>query len=146
MTDREMDALVAEKIMGWVWLRHIVRPSSGQGYEWMRSLFIPDHKVEPFEEGTGELGNVPSHGEEPVAIMNAPHYSTDLNAAWQVVEKMQTLSWTFTVSGLRAHIWKAEFMKRTGNVMQDLLSSDSADTAPRAICLAALHAVGVEAK
>lgn len=101
MTDRELDALVAEKVFN-------------QKYK--------------------------------VAIWEMPYYSRDIAAAWEVVEKIIELypdlpfgveySFCGTSEGYK---WYAEL-----NPEPDFGPKYMADTAPKAICLAALKAVGVE--
>lgn len=99
MTDRELDALVAEKVMGKKW----------SGARW----------------GRGAL----------------PHYSTDIAAAWQVVEKLQADGFALLLDGNLHEQWTAAFTKGepdgTGNEFR------TASTAPMAISLAALATVGV---
>lgn len=103
MTDRELDAMVAEKVMGWT--LHGVAPSGG------RVLIAPS------------------------GAMGIPNYSTDISAAWQVVEKMRSKRIHFEMGSTIPGDWTAYF------------NNDRATdkSAPRAICLAALKAVGVEA-
>jgi hypothetical protein len=62
-----------------------------------------------------------------------PHYSTDIAAAWEVVEKMKKnygfeLSWFRTIKKWKVCIG---------------LTSVATDTIPHSICLAALAALGV---
>ena len=103
---RELDALVAEKVMGC--------------------------RVQKTTLGLCELGT----GEERVyRDARIPHYSTDIASVWGVVEKFAP---------------EAMVLNRypTGNfaVRFDHNGhwwSDVCDTAPHAICLAALKAVGV---
>ena len=113
----ELDAMVAEKVMGWTW--HIVRihASTNTMTAWVR----PGHHVPK----TIDPGN----------NWNAPlPYSTDIAAAWEVVEKMYKdhklgmwMDVTVPESGIDAYF--GDF-------------KGAADTAPLAICLAALKAVG----
>jgi hypothetical protein len=68
-------------------------------------------------------------------------YSTDIAAAWQVVEKVKD---TLTGFGM---VWHPE--KQKWHVMYNYVDFNKpyfseADTAPMAICLAALDAAGVE--
>jgi len=65
-----------------------------------------------------------------------PPYSTDIAAAWQVVDKLISAECGFVVSGGGSLPWLATF--RNGQA--------HAETAPLAICLAALKAVGYEVK
>ena len=61
-------------------------------------------------------------------------YSRDIAAAWEVVEKMR--NYCFTIGNLPSGYWNASFH---GTV--DVVGSDTAETAPLAICRAALKAV-----
>lgn len=113
LSDRELDALVAEKVMG-------------LSVEWVKAgdksyigTFISD-------------GPVTLEGLHKVSI---PHYSTDIAAAWTVVERMRDDSkWnTFKL------VWN------TDGVRVSFRDDDNrvwGESAPRAICLAALKAVG----
>lgn len=65
-----------------------------------------------------------------------PFYSTDIAAGWRVVEKLG-LSVLYDELTKR---WQA----RKHVSVYDETASKWCDTAPRAICLAALKAVGVE--
>lgn len=114
MTDRERDELVAEKVMGW-------------------------------RRGRPERGNMPwlppgatrSHG----GVMNIPAYTTDIAAAWQVVEEMARRGYTLVCEWKGAdreyaHTAEAYFRKSIyahGHAV--------ADTAPLAICRAALAVI-----
>jgi hypothetical protein len=61
---REIDALVAEHVMGWKRMVHEGKP-----------LWLTDHSV---SVGTTHIDGTP----------NCPFYSTDIAAAWEVVEKL----------------------------------------------------------
>lgn len=92
---REVDALVAEKVMGWT-------------------------ISEGFYYGPGE--RVPA---------NIPRYSTDIAAAWEVVEKMRGAA-GFMLVNFAGGGWQADI----GD------ACEHAETAAHAICLAALTGVG----
>lgn len=71
-----------------------------------------------------------------------PHYSTDIAAAWLVVEKMREGRWKH---------FRIEYWVDSWAVLQDYIpgvaawgQSTRADTAPLAICRAALKAVAAE--
>lgn len=118
---RELDVLVAEKVMGWTYKTfpegacpHIKHWYSGEQYMLMK----------PF--------------------------SSDISAAWQVVEKLKERTNLFPQVGwVRVHdntyqhrceIW----MNDPSAHKHGWLADEYADTAPLAICLATLKAVGVE--
>lgn len=104
---RELDALIAEKVMG---------------------TFIP-------------AGSNPSLrddawlNERGYLVWEPPPYSTDIAAAWLVVEKLKQsydiVDILFANHYVSCKVWK-DFM----------IAEEDAETAPLAICLAALKAVG----
>lgn len=70
--------------------------------------------------------------------LQLPHFSTEIAAAWEV---LTCGKWT----------WSLEEMNDEGRVRcylenedEDIFASEMADSAPEAICLAALRACGVE--
>lgn len=115
---RGLDALVAEKVMGWQWQQwapnpeqpHLAPPGYGRPHPdhwWLgRSIF--------------EL---------------VPNYSTDIAAAWLVVEHMERTRPNEFMLWTEQGQWGAEF---------DNDISRFALAAPLSICVAALAAVGVE--
>lgn len=114
MTDREMDALVAEKVMG--------------------------HK---YEEKC--LCDFPWCG----SCAGYKAYSTDIAAAWEVVEKMRGVpgnSWWLSLHQIsQVHpIWVAAFTFGGQSAGMAKRFDGKDESSPRAICLAALKAVGVE--
>jgi hypothetical protein len=124
---RELDALVAEKVMG----KTII---------YLRTALLDR---EPFIECDPEQG---SH------LSLLPWYSTDIAAAWEVVEKLASVvyeaadsSWQQTVRvyscPTAANCWHCEISREFGRGENCLATGD---TASEAICLAALAAVGVE--
>lgn len=101
---RELDALVAEKVMGW----------SPVGDEF--------------------------DGAEFAAFLDAHPYSTDIAAAWEVFEKIQPAAICHAKFGGKNKL--PEWVVARPDDMGDEIAT--APTAPHAICLAALNAVGVE--
>lgn len=122
---RELDALIAEKVMGWI------------PYEPERAFAYPG-----WHTPDGEFLN----------IARLPPYSTDITAAWEVVDKLK-----LAVVPIDETKWWAGKMGDHGHD-EDPLTSDTwveqamrdgkhgriADTAPHAICLAALKVMGAE--
>jgi hypothetical protein len=142
---RELDALVAEKVMGWSALefvkhsgplnmdfpeRHLIAPGRDR---------VPHVSQETFPDGK-TIGPVPGR---------VPHYSTDIAAAWEVVEKVA--AWSFEVIR-REHdpgkiLWLASIYPRAEKYADRWDSSKGTlfiegKSAPHAICLAALKSVG----
>lgn len=105
LAGRELDARVAEKVMGW-------KPETFEGQPWWRDA-----------EGC------------PWASCEVPRYSTSIAAAWQVVEKLggYALMERMSTSGL----WLVAF----GTSGARTNSESYGETAPLAICLAALAAM-----
>ena len=98
---REIDALVAEKVMGITLI----------GKDMAAYL-----------------------NEETQFMMPIPFYSTDIAAAWEVVEKVNDLGWNISFDPIPQE-WITDFDEH-----QDWVVSNK--TAPMAICLAALKAKG----
>lgn len=88
-------------------------------------------------------------------LRDIPEYSTDVAAAWQVVEKLKwaepELSWSdeqhawcLYLNKKPLDIWQPEWSGGCLYLKKTLVIWPTAPTAPHAICLAALRAVGVE--
>lgn len=104
----ELDALIAEKVIGWSYLKNkegkwLCKPPRGRVYVDVGEKFV-----------------LP--------------YSTSINSAWEVVEKFDAEFIQFFKCG-----GKWQCCIGIGLVVE-------ADTAPEAICLAALKAVGFQEK
>lgn len=112
MSARERDALVAQKVMGEI-------------VTWRTATVGGVERKWPTEHG----------------IM-CRYYTTDIAAAWEVVERMEQLGWRFDLSTYQA------FTMMTGvdfeHITSDGLAEATCETAPEAICVAALRAVGVD--
>lgn len=130
---RELDALVAEKVMGWV--------SVSKEHHW--------NYVRGYPAGwPDEYSGLPPDGytgdDEFRRDYRKIHaYSSSIADAWLVVEKLKetkgrvSVDWFEDTIGYRWHVYVGE---------GDEQSVVGAETAPHAICLAALKAVGVEVK
>lgn len=125
MDNREIDALVAEKVMG----------------------LIPCDKWTPINLGSAGgpalLKNCQHDNCYPATRLNdwvggCPEYSTDIAAAWQVVERF-TQKWKYVFKLQNHYSFNFDTYEATLNGY-----GGSANTAPMAICLAALKAVGHE--
>lgn len=117
---RELDALIAEKVMGWTWDEKSAWSPSGS--KWSRK--VPGKVI--LDEWGWLL-----------------HYSTDICAAWEVVEKMSQIGFKFVISnsvigGLESSEKPWCFFGKQGERVIDIVGH----TIPHAICLAALKAVG----
>lgn len=130
MTNREIDALVAEKVMGYA------KPENVNG-----EIGFTEHFI-----GTGTS-----------RFHVLPHYSTEIAAAWKVVERLKEAGWVVeirtwgasTPQGPKtlATLWKEWTTQGYGRTRPQLMRGDSlqvpGDTAAHAICRAALKSVGV---
>jgi len=87
MTDRELDAAVAEKVMGYRWYmdRDDEKVILAQPTEYFEGDdFLPVPSEEAWSSTRRDIGN-------------APPYSRDIAAAWTVVEKMRERGWLYHV-------------------------------------------------
>lgn len=115
---RELDALVAKKVMGWTKHRRAAGEDVDYSFNWVPPEFRGD-----------------------VAYWRPlPRYSEDIAAAWVVVSKLPCAH--LAVEWRDGRGWEAWFaiwdsVKQDADVYEGL-----GDTAPHAICLAALKAVG----
>ena|SRR3990167_5839708 len=149
MPDRELDALVSEKVMG----LHIYSHTWPCGYEpecgCYEAASIGASREYAWHNENGPVfidqdcdGDIPWL--EPV-----PFYSTDIAAAWRVVEKLQESGLTLHLfrepTGVWKHTnWQAEFYHLDIPVTEREIVEAISPTVARAICLAALKALGVE--
>jgi hypothetical protein len=106
----KIDILIAEKIMGW-------------------KDKISDHLVRYYETPNGEI----------FLKNDVSHYSTDISAAWQVVEKLKREGYPnpqlYTID--EDDLWHVA-IRTHGDMGYD---DTEAETAPLAICRAALLAI-----
>ena len=121
---RELDALVAERVMGWGDISlHPMMDSDWWG--------MPSGPATAIQGAVGWL-----YTHEKV-----PNYSTDIAAAWEVVEAVRGRGWSLSLGeGMSGYgdavVWMVDFYK--GNRI--CLSANGPDV-PLAICRAALLAV-----
>jgi hypothetical protein len=127
---RELEIKIAE-MMGWAW-RHV-------GFYWDKGVEL--YLVPP--EGEKTIINTTSGSwewcdDDPNrrVLFDMPQFSTDIGAAWDVVEHVRELDHVtgFTLDDRGAYGWAASFHYHgyAGHI---------AETAPLAICRAALSAV-----
>lgn len=128
---RELDRLVAEKVMNLIacdkWERHYGgwgMAISGAGDVWVSGCKHPSGSCYPVDAP-------------------AP-YSTDITAAWQLIEKHpHYVSLTHSNDHGYTGRWNDHMTWRCRFYAPEKFEAE-ADTAPLAICLAALKAIGVE--
>lgn len=152
----ELDALVAEKVM-----EYVVGNDPLFGGRGPKIVSGPHWITCDGKEPTWQREN-----EWPITC---PKYSTDISAAWAVVEKLQKDDFMVklwspnqdvdkgTYAGMKKGDWECTvwkwFDRVTGRIVPpfadaidpygEIISMKRAETAPAAICLAALKAVGV---
>ena len=116
---REMDALIAEKVMGWkpVPINHWLPEGKGRGDK--PCLWLFNHH--------------PQYGEQTRSMCDF-RPSTDISAAWEVAERIYQKGAQFSVKIGRPGGWRAWVGLNVG-------SDAVAPTAPLAICRAALKTV-----
>lgn len=118
----DLDALVAQKVMGWKWQaipQHIHIVDGGSQFEKDGKFLMPENSYfPPHEVGQGRL----------FYQAVAPAYSTSLEAAWKVVEKLQTIYEKFNVE-FSCGIYTCRFPN--GVVSSEI-------TFPLAVCLGGL--------
>lgn len=134
---RELDALIAERVMGLTVVR-LLEPVSIDRREAPDGLYAADADLATEIEqhlGAGGYG-----------YAALPHYSTDIAAAWQVVEKMRADGWHYE---LTAHLTEETHCAEFGRGYFDSYESYWSDqhqecgaTPALGICLAALKAAG----
>lgn len=128
---RELDALVAERVMG------RVLPTQEQMIAEAERVWYDQPSAVSFHT----LGGFTAYRRNSGAVVCAsavPDYSKDHNAAFEVVARMQKDDWLLTLHRYSdfatASFWRTE---ETNEVERN------AETAPIAICLAALATKGI---
>ncbi len=144
LAGRELDALVAEKVMGWKWEEWTSPGHRGKtlydlqhlkaGTIYFENSISPTY-INVFSESHwwpgGEMG-----------ARCLPHYSSAIAAAWEVVESIKQRGWSWWMADttdpsrpVGAHV------RRFPD--KETFSNAYADRMPLAICRAALMAVGL---
>jgi hypothetical protein len=140
---RELDALVAERVMGWRWLP-------------VRFVWDDEPLVYLLPPGgiTEDVNSTTSGAWDENRVWHSmPCYSTDIAAAWEVVEKMQAAGWGWCLEQHEnADVPTAWFLRASEIGRNARFSSpeqmeekrSASGAMPHAICIAALKAVGHE--
>lgn len=143
---RELDELVAEKVMG-------LTPIKIDKDKAIELLNIPSklpaaYRVEIVAQ---QLAGIwVDENKLIIKGEDLPAYSTDIAAAWKVVHKLQSEKWVFRLESpfynLIPGYWTAYFgWKYVGDAeFTNVCNESYCQTPPHAICLAALKAAGVE--
>lgn len=154
---RELDAMIAERIMG----LNVVARNWPCG--WAEGFYQAQHWPQRGHEWFRETGPVyaevqtiwppqvdPRHPDDPwgpyTDVQPVPFYSTDITAAWQVLTHLQEQGYVPSVSRHRSEpdAWWACFSRE--HRTPDDVGEATGDTAPLAICRAALAAVEASGK
>lgn len=117
---RDLDARIAEMVFRWQWY-------IADNVQYLRSPHPFAYGCVIDSEGTHYLKALPA-------------YSTDIAAAWLVVEQIHQRGLCVSVSALHEWDTKYECSVHHESIL-DVVASGEADTAPLAICRAALAAV-----
>ena len=125
---RRLDALIAEKLMGWHWVNS--PPDIDGNYEGIPILIPPNLTLNDLEPVLPKRG--------PVGHVGIPRFSTDIGSAWQLVERLATMEGPVSIAW---GIYGSEGNKASVVTMYGPGPGVVAPTAPLAICRAALLAV-----
>ena len=136
---RELDARIAEKVMGATWKRHDGATGDWLAFDHADAMLTQNRPV--------SLWVLAARTERGVqAWPECRAYSTDIAAAWLVVEKMRADGFMFRINATAddagVETWAARFWTLDRD---DDFCDRYAATAPHAICLAALAAINAEA-
>ncbi len=130
MTDRELDAQVAMQVMGWTWFR--VERHMLTGRQYFRALRKGNDSFSHFDAANMDEPVWENYGQSP------PHYSTSISAAWLVVEEMNRRGYSIDFCGDPNEPYRCWFQSGDDATT---CGQGKADTAPLAICEAALEAL-----
>ena len=130
---RELDALVAEKVMGFHWVD-----------EWQGQP--GPYLVSPHGYLAGwrrDDGGITAHLDGVTPDVVLPNYSTDIAAAWEVVENLADRGWKVDVQNRYYPCWAVHVHFPVPDYRNVFETSELlVGAVPFAICLAALKAVG----
>lgn len=139
---REMDALVAQLVIGWVCGKYYQDLSGG-------ILAVCSKERGYLRYGAHQWARMQGYQHKEQEFIPCDHfagYSTDIAAAWMVVDKMREHGWSITVARFKggpysqpdiSEDWKAVFESH----LEPFTSVGwGGDSAPLAICRAALRA------
>lgn len=149
MDNREIDMLIAEKVMEWKWMRSVPGHKFGDGSA-LTDDRVRAFLVNPTDDSFIRICElIDDDGKYPrICGATLPYYSTDISTAWQVIQKMQADGWHYEIGDMHndpSHLVK--FGRGKYNPYDNLFDEEHSATAPTpwlAICLAALEAVGVD--
>lgn len=141
MTDRELDALVAVHIMGWVWKtdqNYLVTTGKKVGEPW-RFLTPHDGVFQNVTPWNGTPMEWKDNGAFP------EHYSTDMNAAFKMEHLLSRKEGLAFIYGDNlATIAQDDWGKESGRIGHAPMNWICAHASPRIRCLAALKTIAPE--
>lgn len=142
---RELDKLIAEKVFGLI--------VDFDNDRWFDGTQVAENKD---DFGKYDLVRSISGGTSMPRTRSLPHYSTDIYAAWQVVDKIHSSFFNDTYEfgywdgnnfkiRLKLILYKEEigYEARFMDEQNNTAACGAGETAPHAICLAALRCVDV---
>lgn len=130
---RELDVLIAEKVMGWTKIQK-------QTYQ----FDLGDNEVVRLESSKMILGNSPNDWKE--TLRPIPNYSTSIPCAWDIVEKIISMGLMVDIQTY-SKFHQVQLDKATHNEVPPYWTygeSISGETVPHAICLAAITLFGFD--
>lgn len=130
---RELDRLVAEKVMGWKRDSAEIRIAQSRNSMGLQESYSLGFKAVLLDPKNTMAFHV-LDGPQPYNVADTlPPYSTDIAAAWEALAGAFAVGWAITIKRLdRPEATGDEWRVEIGDVR--VIS----DTAPRAICLALL--------
>lgn len=132
---RELDAWIAEQVMGFARWSPLTRDD-------LYFLAHPDQIRRQYRKygGWSKALKKGSDGDRYVdGMRDVPEFSTDIAAAWQVVEKFRSEGWKFCIADGDEEPFQCYFQRLSEDGGVDEPEAE-ADTAQLAICRAALKA------
>lgn len=128
MTDRELDAMVAERVMG-----KVPRQVRAKGSDEVVTVYTNNPAV---VDGVFSATDLHLHGDPD-------RYSEYAAVAWLAIERMRARDWLPSISFAESKKWWVTFVQlKNGRVVGEASGED--ESMPKAASLAALRAVGCE--
>jgi hypothetical protein len=133
---QKLDMLVAEKVMGWKWMRFYDLNYKSPDGPLRRTLIAPnDNWLEPPKYVECDLSK--SRERKLSAFYHGPQFSTDMSAAWLVAQKVDIGVVPFNNFYIAVFVLAGCHINNPEGAVEA-----TAVTAPLAICLAALKIKG----
>lgn len=120
---RELDILIAEKVFGW-------KRIEGPHYDYNGPCEYGDVLIPPEMSEDEAFAMMPPKGKVPLWYFVTEKYSTDISAAWEIIEKFPRFEIEKNSEGIWCVLMDEKWNRFVGY----------GETAPEAICKAALLA------